>query len=325
MAQPKGHPPTVTDIVLAIPTYRRLPAIEAAVRASLPQVESLEAETGGDARATLLVVDNDPDASARDLITSLGARYVHEPRPGIAAVRNRAIAEAGSADAIVFIDDDEVPQPQWLKELVKQYLRTGADAVAGKVLTIVPDDAEEWIQVSDAFVRPVRADGQVIPEAASNNLLLDLESLRRLQLAFDEEFGLTGGSDSMITRLLTKRGGVIRWAERAVVVEREDPQRFTRRWVLMRVFRFGNTSARVQIALAKGSALASIRARAWALGAGVSRFVGGSVRALFGIVTRSLRHRAFGERTAARGMGLIAASVGYAHDEYGRRRRTGTM
>ena len=316
---------TAAEIVLAIPTYRRLPAIEAAVRACMPQVASLEADTAGRARASLLVVDNDPDASARDLIASLGVRYVHEPRPGIAAVRNRAIAEAGRAHAIVFIDDDEVAEPRWLKELVEQYLRTGADAVAGKVLTVIPPDAEEWIQVSDAFVRPIRADGQTLPEAASNNLLLDLATLRRLDLSFDEEFGLTGGSDSMITRLLTRRGGVIRWAEHAVVVEQEDPQRFTRDWVLMRIFRFGNTSARVRIALAKKTVFGVIRARGWALLAGVARLLGGSARALFGIAIRSLRLRAHGERTAARGAGMIAAAVGYAHDEYGRRRRSGRM
>ncbi len=313
------------ELVMAVPTFRRPQAIEAAVRASLPQVRGLEEATGGRVRATLLVVDNDPDASARELVEGLGVRYVHEPRPGIAAVRNRAIAESGDATAVVFIDDDEVPEPGWLKALTEQYLATGADAVAGKVLTVFPDDTPAWVRASGAFIRPTRTDGQRIDEAASNNLLLDLGSLRRYGLRFDEAFGLTGGSDSMITRLLTSRGGTIRWAEKAVVVEREDPKRFTRDWVLVRTFRFGNTSARVRIALAGDSVTGRLRARAWALGAGITRCVAGGLRALTGLATRSLRLRAQGERTVARGVGLVAAAVGYAHDEYGRRRRTGAI
>ena len=70
-------------------------------------------------------------------------------------------------------------------------------------------------------------------EAATNNLLLDLDGIRRLGLSFDERFGLTGGSDSMFTLQLTRRGGTIRWAEDAVVVEQEDPARLTRSWLLM--------------------------------------------------------------------------------------------
>jgi len=313
------------DIVMAIPTFRRPEGIAAAVKASLPQVQALEADTGGRARARLIVVDNDPAGSARELIAALGVDYVHEPKPGIAAVRNRAIAEAHDATAVVFIDDDEVPEPGWLRELTEQYLRTGADAVAGKVLTVFPDDTPAWVRASGAFIRPVRTDGQKMEEAASNNLLLDLEALRTRDIAFDERFGLTGGSDSMITRLLTRRGGTIRWAERAVVVEREDPQRFSRSWVLTRTFRFGNTSARVRIALAGDSLLGRTRARLSALGSGLARVVGGSARVVVGALTRSLRLRATGERTVARGAGLIAAAVGYAHDEYGRRRKTGAI
>ena len=147
--------------------------------------------------------------------------------------------------------------------------------------------------------------------------------MRRLGLSFDERFGLTGGSDSMFTLQLTRRGGTIRWAEDAVVIEQEDPRRLTRSWLLMRVFRFGNTSARVRIALAPTPA-GRLLERVLAFARGAARVVGGSLRWAFGAVTGSMRHRAHGLRTASRGLGMMAGSVGYAHDEYGRRRRSST-
>ena len=183
-------------------------------------------------------------------------RYVVEPRPGIAAVRNRALAECASvgAGALVFLDDDETPEPGWLRAMIAMYTSTRPTAVAGRVVTRMPDVVEPWVSQGDAFERPTRTHGQLMTEAATNNLLLDLDGVRRLGLSFDERFGLTGGSDSMFTLQLTRRGGTIRWAEDAVVIEQEDPRRLTRSWLLMRVFRFGNTSARVRIALAPTAA-----------------------------------------------------------------------
>ena len=160
-------------------------------------------------------------------------------------------------------------------------------------------------------------------EAATNNLLLDLDGIRRLGLSFDERFGLTGGSDSMFTLQLTRRGGTIRWAEDAVVIEQENLARLTRSWRLMRVFRSGNTSARVRIALAP-TAVGSLVERVLAFGRGAARVLGGSLRWAFGAVSGSLRHRVHGLRTVSRGLGMMAGSVGYAHDEYGRRRRSTT-
>ncbi|WP_374311558.1 glycosyltransferase family 2 protein [Microbacterium sp.] len=303
-------------VVVAIPTFKRPAALESALSSVTAQARE---RTDGHTTVRVLVIDNDPLASARNVAEAFGATYCVEPQPGIAAVRNRAIDEASDADAVIFIDDDEVPEDSWLRNLLRAHAETGVHAVAGRVVTRFPDDVEEWVRASGAFIRPVRADRQAMTEAATNNLLLDLALIRPLGLRFDERFGLTGGSDSMYTRLLVSRGGVIRWAQDAVVVEQEEASRFTRAWVLMRTFRFGNTAARVDIALA-GSASARMLARVKMCVRGGARVAGGSVRWVWGSVSRSLPHRARGLRTAYRGAGMIAAAIGYAHDEYGRRR-----
>lgn len=317
---PQGGP---RELVVAIPTFRRPEALANALAAVGEQVDAENARPGAPLRCSILVIDNDPAGSGGRAAAEHGARYVIEPRPGIAAVRNRAIAECDGARALLFIDDDEVPEPGWLRAMIGMYRSSRPTAVAGRVVTRFPPDVEPWVAASGAFVRPTRNHGQTMSEAATNNLLVDLDDVRRLGLSFDERFGLTGGSDSMFTLQLTRRGGTIRWAEDAVVIEQEDPKRFTRSWVLMRTFRFGNTSARVRIALARTPARRLVE-RLLAVGRGSARVVGGGARWGLGAISGSLHHRARGLRTASRGLGMLAGAVGYAHDEYGRRRSSAT-
>ena len=60
------------------------------------------------------------------------ARYVHEPRPGISHARNRGVAEA-KGDFVAFIDDDELPAPNWLESLLLTQRTYRADVVLGPV------------------------------------------------------------------------------------------------------------------------------------------------------------------------------------------------
>jgi succinoglycan biosynthesis protein ExoM len=310
----------VPDLIVAIPTFRRAEALANALTAVREQVDAENDLPEAPLHCSILVIDNDPAGSGERIAFEHGARYVIEPRPGIAAVRNRALGECRSAGALLFIDDDETPEPGWLRAMIETYLATHPTAVAGRVVTRLPHDAPPWVSQGGAFDRPRRTRGQLMSEAATNNLLVDVDGIRRLGLSFDERFGLTGGSDSMFTLQLTRRGGTIRWAEDAVVIEQEDPQRFTRSWALRRAFRFGNTSARVRIALAPSRAHRLLE-RMVSLGRGGVRALGGSGRWGLGVVSCSVRHRAYGLRTATRGLGMMAGAVGYTQDEYGRRRR----
>ena len=87
------------SVVVAVLTFRRPnDLIEL-----LPQLlkHSLEAAVTYDMRQpTVLVVDNDPDGGARETASQFGGgiAYVHEPTPGIAAARNRALAESVDFD-----------------------------------------------------------------------------------------------------------------------------------------------------------------------------------------------------------------------------------
>ncbi|QDW29162.1 glycosyltransferase family 2 protein [Arthrobacter sp. KBS0702] len=311
------------DVVIAVLTYRRPEDISLALPRLAAQAETL---AGGPLpTATVLVIDNDPAGSARAAVQDIAAtlrpglvRYAHEPRPGIAAARNRALADAGTAALLVFIDDDEVPSERWLSQLVELQRRSGAAAVVGPVISEYEHEPEPWIQAGRFFRRRRLATGTRLSVAATNNLLLDLRQIHALGLGFDERFGLSGGSDTLFTRQLVQRGGSMLWCDEAVVVDRVPASRLTRGWVLRRALRSGNSAARVNLELA-AAAGPRLAARASSLASGSLRLFGGAARLGAGLLTGSMAHQAMGLRTAARGLGMASAAFGYVYSEYRRK------
>ncbi len=299
-------------VVVAVATFRRPELLDRLLPAVVEQVTAL----GPNHR--VVVVDNDPDASARSTVASWPdhlVRYVHEPRPGIAAARNRALREAGHADAIAFIDDDEMPSPGWLEALVRTWHHYRCDAVAGPTVSVLDEPASPWISASPAFHRPARPTGSVRTGAASGNLLLDLDTLRREGLTFSDDYGLTGGSDTHLTRTLSRRGGVIRWCQEAEARETVPAARANRDWVLRRNRRVGNAWSRIHLDLAE-SRRERLATRTSLLARGTLRVARGALLAGWGLLTRDLSRRAAGECHVAAGLGVLSGASGRVVTEY---------
>jgi glycosyltransferase involved in cell wall biosynthesis len=100
----------------------------------------------------LLVVDNgSSDATAGELPGLLGsfpvpARALIEPRPGVAAARNRALASA-RAPWLLFLDDDTSCGPGWLAayaEVLDQ--AQGVVAAGGRIVAALPSLSEPWLR-----------------------------------------------------------------------------------------------------------------------------------------------------------------------------------
>ena len=232
----------MSRLTIAIPTFRRPDDLKRAIGGVLKQVAEQAARepSGGTVSdAEVLVIDNDAQCSGRKAALAAAAdagvavrasadeptagdmnvRYVVEERPGVAAVRNRALDETTERDLLIFIDDDEEPEPGWLAALVGLWASTGCQAVAGPVIPAYEVEPEAWVRQGEFFVRRTWPTGTVRPVAASNCLLLDLGFVRRAGLRFDEAFGATGGEDTLFTRQLCAAGGVIRWCAEARVRE----------------------------------------------------------------------------------------------------------
>ena len=313
-----GNHLTNLSAVVAVLTFRRPDDL----MELLPELlkHSLQASVGyGIRQPTVLVVDNDPEGGARETVTRFGpgVTYVHEPTPGIAAARNRALAESVDVDLLVFIDDDERPTSGWLTSLLATRMRTGADGVVGPVVSAFAAPLDPWIADGGFFDRRRLPTGTEVRVAATNNLLLDLRLVRSLSLQFDESFSASGGSDSLFTRQYTGAGFTLVWCDEAVVTDVVPAERATRDWVIRRRYRIGNSWARTELALIPPHSH-TLRLRAALLLAGSVRVIGGTARAALGVLGRSPRHRANGIRIAARGAGIVAGAFGRTYLEYSR-------
>lgn len=311
--------PSTARVTVCALTFRRpqlLPALVEALDGACREVDPAEAII------EILVVDNDPQGTGAAALADLHlthrtpVRWVVEPTPGISAARNRALSEADSSDALVFIDDDETPTPQWLARLLQTWREHHASAVAARVLPEYAVPPDPWILAGRFFDRRSLPTGTVVDVAATNNLLLDLRVVRGLGLRFDEQFGLTGGEDGLFTSALTRAGGRIVWCDEAAVTDLVPEGRLRRRWVLMRAVSHGNSSSLIDLQLMPEHRLAAARAR-FAAG-GVARMGAGAARAVLGAIGRSSRHQARGLRTACRGVGMLAGAFGWRFREYAR-------
>lgn len=301
-------------VVVGVATFRRADELARLLPALLEQVHDLAPH-----RARVVVVDNDPDRSADAVLRAHADEHllaVHEPTPGIAAARNRAIAEAGDADAVVFIDDDEIPDVGWLRALVDAWVAWGCAGVTGPVTSVFDEEPDPWVVDSGLFATQVRTTGSVNPGASSANLLLDLGVLRATGLGFAEAFGLSGGSDTMLAHSLRDAGHQIRWCQAAGVTEHVPVARSRRAWVLQRTVRTSNTWARVGLALAPPRRRPAVRAEMAARGGvRIARGAAQRVAAGFG---RDRARDARGAVELASGRGLVLGALGGVRYEYQR-------
>lgn len=304
----------MSDLAVAIVTYKRPRQLEAAIRAAVDQIAALPLRT------RLIVVDNDPHGSAREVVervVSSSIQYVLEVQPGIPAARNAALNAASDCRLLAFIDDDELPNENWLTSLVASWEEWQCDAVAGPTVRLLDGSEDEWVAASGFFAPTRRPHGTVLPGAPTGNLLLDLTTVRRLGLRFDDRFRTTGGSDTLFTRQLVAHGGIIRWCADAVTVEPTPADRATREWVLARDRRTGNSWSRVHLALADAMHK-RLATAGWLLLLASKLILLGSLRRLAGLVGDDIGQRARGEREHARARGLLSGLVGRRVEEYKR-------
>jgi glycosyltransferase involved in cell wall biosynthesis len=265
----------------------------------------------------VVIVDNDPAGSggpvadaARDGFP-FPLRYVVEPARGIVAARNAAVAAAGDADAVAFLDDDEWPSPEWLVELVRVGEGTGAEVVTGTVEPVFDVEPPGWVREGAFFERPRHPDGARIHYARTSNALVGAAALRAHVPPFADT-GSDGGEDTLFFHRAHLEGRPIAWADRATVYESVPPSRVTARWLVLRQYRYG---------LTRSAVLRQLESSPWR----VARRAGlGTITVLRGLVLllgavrggRPAVVRAAG--TVAAGVGLVLGLAGVGHDQYRR-------
>ncbi|MGQ7294842.1 glycosyltransferase family 2 protein [Quadrisphaera sp. KR29] len=239
------------EVTVVVCTLGRDPRLLGTVAAVLGQTHR---------QLELVVVDNDPasgrvtellDPAAHPelaaVLTDPRLRVLPEPVRGLSAARNRGLA-AARASLVAYTDDDAVPDPTWLEELLAVLALDTDEAVAlvtGRVLAAeVATQEQAWFEEAGIFdkgsVQTTWAvDGVVVPErlgrpgtrsgffpytagevGSGNNMVFRTAALRALG-GFDEALGAgspaQGGEDLDVFRRVLLAGHVAVYAPAAVV------------------------------------------------------------------------------------------------------------
>lgn len=305
------------SFVVAVATYQRPEGIRRILPLLAEQARALPWS------ARVVVVDNSPKGSAKADVepwVSNDVTYLHEPHPGISAARNCALAFSIDcrADAVVFIDDDEIPGSGWLNAMASAWATWRCDAVAGPVISRLAVNGDAWVDASGVFTRRSVRSGETVRGAASNNLLLSVRSLVDRGLTFDQRYGLSGGSDTMLIHTLVESGGTVRWCDEAEVVDIVPRERCNRRWILRRTVRTSNTWSRVALDLPSAKN-AVWRVRLDLTARAGYRALRGGMLTLSGLgAHRDVRRRALGMCDLASSAGMILGAWGRVRHEYQR-------
>ena len=311
------------SVVVGMATYRRPDLLADLLPRIIEQIEHAAAALEPAPEFRVVVVDNDPDASAEQAAGVTGdprIRYVVEPEPGISSARNRILDEAHDGEVLVMLDDDETPHPGWLLHLLTTYVAHEADAVSGPVHAVFENGEDPWVIASGSYDAQRRAGmrtGTIRARAATNNLLLDMRRIGELGLRFHPGLGTSGGEDSLLTGQLTAAGGRIVWCAEAIVDDLVPAARNTRRFNLSRRFAQSSTTVRVDQMLTSPWQ-ARVMARLRWLVIGLGQLVKGIVLVVLGRLTGNLSRRAKGEGRIAGGAGVLAGCFGVTAQPYSR-------
>jgi succinoglycan biosynthesis protein ExoM len=231
-------------IDVCIPTFRRPQQL-------LRCLEGVAAQERDGFTLSLVVVDNDPQHSAQVPVlawasgSAMGVVYAQEAQPNIALARNNAVAR-GAGSYLAFIDDDEVPEPTWLRELFRACRAGDADGVLGPVLPRFDPPPPRWLAGSGLCERARFPTGTPLTDARymrTGNVLLRRELFTGLGQPFDPRLGCSGGEDADFFSRMLQRGRRFTWCDEAVVHEAVPRERQTLRYHVLRALIRGVTEA----------------------------------------------------------------------------------
>jgi succinoglycan biosynthesis protein ExoM len=227
-------------VAVCVATYRRREMLTEL----LVGLSNLSFRKSPEPEIKVIVVDNDPERSAEAVCAAASLpwtlQYAPESRRGIAQARNRAIREAGDADFVAFIDDDEYPSASWLDELLSTQIEFNADVVSGPVIPDYDRDVPNWVRAGTFFTRSIHHSGQKLDRSHTGNVLISRPVFDEIS-TFDEEFALTGGEDTQFFLRVRQSGFSIIGSSRAVVHESISRTRANLPWILKRAYQSGNS------------------------------------------------------------------------------------
>lgn len=246
-------------LTFAFCTYNRADRLEKLVAAMREQTCPIPFE--------ILAINNNSSDATADILARLEQlpgptlRWVTEPVQGIVAARNRGIAEALDSDILVFIDDDELPQPGLLDAAYDAIANDGADCAGGRVeIDFAPHGRPPWLEADVlGFLAEVNHGAAPfwITDSRTPIWTANVAYAMRLfrddpQLRFDARYNragvdVGGGEDAVMLRALLARQARIRYRPDMAVWHSVDAWKLRRRYFLKLHHRAGLRTGKYEL------------------------------------------------------------------------------
>lgn len=289
-------------LTIVIPTFQRPDDLIIAVRSVYSQ--TILAKTN----CTLIIIDNDPYASAAIAIETLRAEAPaeltfiadHEPRPGVANARNCAM-EHVTTDLVAFLDDDQsAGDAKWLERLCRLHMELQPSVIFGHVRTVLPEGVTRHGAYFQKFFGRTDPSPRGFIEAyyGVGNSLIDISQLPATRPLFDSLTNETGGEDDLLFAMIHKQGGTFAWEPEATALERVPAHRARLAYTLRRAFAYGQGPTSDALLERNYAKLLT-----W-MGVGIAKFLWHGARALVGYAVGS-PGRAEQLDLAIRGLGKV--------------------
>lgn len=221
-------------ISVCICTYNRPALLQKCIESVINQKTDIPYE--------ILVIDNDEHQSARVIVKKFthDVKYFHQPLKGLSNARNMAVS-VSERDFILFIDDDEFADENWISKILECQIQYRADVVLGDVQYLIPDEFPSYIKNSSFFQHKKRKTGEEASynEGYTGNTLVRSSLFKLRTPPFLKEFNHTGGEDSNFINFLLSKNLKIVFSGDATIYEIQDERRLKTSWYFKRGFRGG--------------------------------------------------------------------------------------
>jgi glycosyltransferase involved in cell wall biosynthesis len=292
--------------LVAVCTYRRPQGLSVLLAALRDQTSHFEG-------VGVVVIDNDPHGSAAPIFeefagSEFALEYVHASPQGLVSARNAGLDLAATRRAgLIFIDDDEVPEPNWLAAFLRTAASHPGSIVAGPVTPRLASAPPPWCPSGSFWTRPTYRDNvQLFTTVPDGNIYFPVE-MTTGPLRYDWKYNTAGAQDTHLLRRWLRDGGEIYWSAGATVVETIPEGRLSLRYALERRYFESLGFAWIEREAPFGWIKPLVR--------GIVRSVQGGITIAAGTLTREPVRKARGYLLVSAGRGMLN---GLFIDEYDR-------
>ena len=201
-------------------------------------------------KTKIIIVDNSINYNSFKLVKKLKKSFkykiiqLHEKKRGIVYARNKCLSKLKKINPkfTCFFDDDCIVDRFWLKNVFKILKSTDAEIVTGPQISIKKSslNSSNFINYSQFFEKKYRENINRVDWAASNNVFLIYNIIKKHKLVFDKNLNKFGiGEDQLFFLKLNNYGHKIYWSKTIKVFEDVHRHRLNLKWLIRRSYRLG--------------------------------------------------------------------------------------